>query len=89
MRTLWTVMVFLFSYSIYGIFLTVWTVVLPDIIQFEILGMVSEAGLWLAIGILVGPLEGIMTAIIYFNQRIKKDGLDIEIGLERLNRALL
>ena len=30
------------------------------------------------------PMDGIMRAVIYFNQRIKKDGLDIEIKLYML-----
>ncbi|MCL2372792.1 MAG: hypothetical protein FWC78_05260 [Defluviitaleaceae bacterium] len=30
------------------------------------------------------PMEGIFNAIIYFNQRIKNEGLDIELELERL-----
>ena len=30
------------------------------------------------------PLEGILQATIYFNERIKKEGLDIEVALERL-----
>jgi len=30
------------------------------------------------------PLDGIFHATLYFNQRIKRDGLDIEIKLERL-----
>ena len=30
------------------------------------------------------PLEGIMQATLYFNQRIKREGLDIEAAIERL-----
>ena len=40
----------------------------------------------LAFGIsfLIAPLSGIMPAVIYFNQRIKKEGMGIEIQIERL-----
>jgi len=30
------------------------------------------------------PLDGILVAMIYFNQRIKYEGLDIEIGIDKL-----
>ena len=30
------------------------------------------------------PLDGILIAVLYFNQRIKHEGLDIEIGIDRL-----
>jgi len=39
------------------------------------------------IPLLIGPLDGIMHALIYFNQRIKREGLDIEIALEQLENV--
>ena len=38
------------------------------------------------VAFLVAPLRGIMPAIIYFNQRMKKEGLGIEIQIERLKQ---
>lgn len=34
--------------------------------------------------IIAMPLDGVFSATLYFNQRIKREGLDIEIGLGRL-----
>jgi hypothetical protein len=36
----------------------------------------------------VQPLDGIITAVIYFNKRMKKEGFDIEMRIEELHRAL-
>jgi len=36
------------------------------------------------VAIAVMPLEGVFIAVLYFNQRIKKEGLDIEVKLARL-----
>jgi hypothetical protein len=37
------------------------------------------------VSILAAPLGGIMQSLIYFNQRMKKEGLDIEIKIEKLS----
>ncbi|MCL2841500.1 MAG: hypothetical protein FWE05_12110 [Defluviitaleaceae bacterium] len=37
----------------------------------------------IAANFLIMPLDGIFQTMIYFNQRIKKDGLDIEIAIEK------
>lgn len=92
-RMLWAFLVFLFSYSAQGLIVFV-----VGMIAFSGGAVVDLGDLWLAtgalqfyislfVGILIGPMEGIMTALIYFNQKIKKDGLDIEIGLNRLGRG--
>jgi len=90
LRLLWALLVFLFSYSAQGLVVGV-----VGILAHSAGTVLAFAELWaatgilqfyasLAVSILVGPMEGIMTALIYFNQRIKKDGLDIEIGLSQL-----
>lgn len=93
LRLLWAVLIYLFSYSAQSL------VVLLVAALTAFAGHVIDLGyIWIATGplqfyvslfitILVGPMEGIMTALIYFNQKIKKDGLDIEIGLSRLSRG--
>ena len=58
-------------------FMGLWTV--TSILQVYVSAFVS---------FLTAPMEGILVALIYFNQKIKKDGLDIEIGLERLTRMV-
>jgi len=95
-RMLWAVLVYLISYSAQGLLLAIIAAIA------FLAGNVADIGaLWFAseilqfyislftlfIGIVIGPMEGIMTALIYFNQKIKKDGLDIEIGLHRLMRG--
>ena len=93
LRILWALLIYLFSYSAQGL------VVAAVGLLAALAGQVTDFGyLWFATGplqfyiylfvaILVGPMEGIMTALIYFNQKIKKDGLDIEISLYRLQRS--
>ena len=93
LRLLWALLTMLFSYSaqglivalVGGIALAMGTVIDIGELWFATGGMQFYATLF--VGILVGPMEGIMTALIYFNQKIKKDGLDIEIGIEQLARG--
>lgn len=95
-RILWVVLVYLISYSAQGLLLAIIAAIA------FLAGNVADIGaLWFAaeilqfyislfslfIGIIIGPMEGIMTALIYFNQKIKKDGLDIEVGIQRLIRG--
>ena len=93
LRLLWALLIFLFSYSAQGLLMFL----VAALAAFA--GNIMDFGtLWVTTGplqfyaslfvsILVGPMEGIMTALIYFNQKIKKDGLDIEIGIFRLARG--
>jgi signal transduction histidine kinase len=59
----------------------------------DVLQLYSALGWQYAVSALIStvlqPLSGILTAVIYFNQRIKKEGMDIEIGLEILERERL
>jgi len=43
----------------------------------------------LAISFITMPLDGIFHAVLYFNQRVKREGLDIEVKLERLSHDFL
>jgi len=94
LRILWFFIVLLFSYSAQGLLMLIF-----GIATFIGGDMYSFIGLWtltsifqvyasMAVSLLVAPMEGIMTSLIYFNQKIKKDGLDIEINLERLSKAV-
>jgi len=93
LRVLWFFMVLLFSYSAQGLLMLVF-----GIITFIGGDMYSLIGLWtltsifqvyasMAVSLLIAPMEGIMSALIFFNQKIKKDGLDIEISLEHLSKT--
>jgi energy-coupling factor transporter transmembrane protein EcfT len=37
----------------------------------------------------LGPLEGILTAVVYFNQREAKEGFDLEMAADKLTDAPL
>ncbi|MCL1988471.1 MAG: hypothetical protein FWG64_10970 [Firmicutes bacterium] len=96
-RILWLIMIQLISYSAQGFVLTVTaliTAILGTAADVEGVLMAVSATtsaqfyLSLIIGVLVGPLDGIMTAAIYFNQKIKKDGLDISVRLNLLSRGI-
>jgi len=93
LRILWTILVFLFSYSAQGFIVAlvgVLTVLAGNVVDFGTLWVATSALQFYAlmfVSILIAPMEGIMTALIYFNQKIKKEGLDITIGLDRLRRG--
>ena len=90
LRLLWALIVYLFSYSTQSLIVTVIAVIsmitgnLIDLGALWINTGTLQFYIALLVGILMGPMDGIMTALIYFNQKIKKEGLDIEISLERL-----
>jgi len=94
-RLLWAFLVFLISYSAQSLMIIILAAIAAlagNVIEFaELWFATSSLQIYvsLIVGVLVGPMEGIMTALIYFNQKIKKDGLDIEIGLHRLSRNAL
>lgn len=94
LRVLWFVLVYLFTISAQGLVVT--AIGLFTAIGGGVFDTVAMAELWmntnntqvligLLAGVVLAPLEGIMTALIYFNQKIKKEGLDIEIGLTQLS----
>jgi hypothetical protein len=88
LRMLWFIIVSIFNYSAQGIWGIISGVFAVSPMYVFIGGMVS-ALMMIVIAIVMAPLSGIFPAILYFNQRIKREGLDIEMGLERLyfNRA--
>jgi hypothetical protein len=94
-RVLWMLLVFLFSYSMQGVLMVIISIItvttesaLGDFVQMAALGASINLNMTIAVSVLVGPMDGILTALLYFNQKIKKEGLDIEIGLARLDAAL-
>jgi len=93
LRTLWVIVVYIFSYSAQGLVLAIVGFAaasagnVVDLGQLYIATSGMQFYVSLFAAILLGPMEGILTALIYFNQKIKKDGLDIEIGLDRLSRG--
>lgn len=93
LRLLWALIIYLFSYSAQGLIITIIaiiTMLTGNIIDFGYLLMATGTVQFYAsllVAILMGPMEGIMTALIFFNQKIKKDGLDIEICLNRLAKS--
>jgi len=98
LRLLWFVLVYIFTYSAQGLIMVVFAIAMAiggNLPSGDALGVVWMATstlqtlFSLVVGVLVAPLEGILTALIYFNQKIKKDGLDIEIGIEQLGREVL
>jgi len=90
-RTLWFVATMVIYYSLYGVvnLLSVGVLFLADFFGFAgiVIAMLFN---WVTIivsfvmSFAIMPLGGIVQAVIYFNQRIKKEGLDIEERLERL-----
>ena len=50
------------------------------------LSIVLLYGASMVAGAIVAPLQNIFTAVIFFNQKIKKEGLDIGMALEKLER---
>jgi hypothetical protein len=86
LRVLWLVIVALVSYSAQGI----WGILsgVFDLAPFLIsAGNVISSVAYMLIAFVTGPLGGIFSALIYFNQRIKKEGYGIELGIERLSNG--
>jgi hypothetical protein len=85
LRILWVVVIYIFMYAAQGLWLTVSGIfyISP---AFEYMGMMTSTVMVFLISFLVGPLEGIFPAVIYFNQRIKKEGMDIELCIEGLHK---
>ena len=88
-RVLWFIIIAVITNSAAGILLiSDWLIstfaagVNIELIYFGIASLVNM--LSLGIAFIVAPLRGIMPAVIYFNQRIKKEGMGIEIQIERL-----
>lgn len=90
-RILWTVVVYLFTYSAQGLWALA-TMLINGVsgsafgvsLFMGTAGSLLQSLMTIAVSFLIGPLGGILTALLYFNQRIKKEGLDIEIKLEHL-----
>jgi hypothetical protein len=92
LRALWLAITYLFSYSAQGLWMLLMSVLnaftSSDPMWVFTIGSIVQGLATILIGFLIGPLSGILTALIYFNQRIKKEGLDMEIALTRMARSL-
>jgi hypothetical protein len=84
--------IFAFSMSIRGIismFIVLWGLfadTMPMAVNISallVIWIISFVGPMLA-SLITAPLDGILHALIYFNQRIKNEGLDIEIKIDEL-----
>jgi len=59
----------------------------PNLYTLMIAGIVIQYIISLISSILIMPLSGILTSVIFFNQKIKKEGLDLAMQLEVLERT--
>ena len=92
MRLLWFLIIAIIWTTIYGAFASIGLFVgylsaTFDIgIDYAVIGIITVvSGLAsFAVMFAITPLDGVFQATLYFNQRIKKEGLDIEVRLERL-----
>jgi len=93
-RLMWVLVAFALTFSIQGglQLLTILMALSSDLLglnlttSMAITGMLSMVTMVLSfvVSIAAMPLEGVFSATLYFNQRIKKEGMDIEIALGRL-----
>ncbi|MCL2215729.1 MAG: hypothetical protein FWB91_01785 [Defluviitaleaceae bacterium] len=90
-RAMWYLMIFAASFALQGMFILARDAmaVFSETTGFAMFGFGLLLGLFSSIASIFAtfaltPLDGILQTVIYFNQRIKKDGLDIEIVLEKL-----
>jgi len=98
MRALWVVIILAIWSTAYGA-LTLFSVLvifLLSIVNLGALGVIIIVVLMIAAAIsmfivmfAIMPMDGVFHATMYFNQRIKREGLDIEIRLERLKNDIV
>ncbi|MCL1842267.1 MAG: hypothetical protein FWF79_00460 [Defluviitaleaceae bacterium] len=92
-RSIWYIIVLGFSFSAQGVFslLTVgWGFLAGSVPS----GLLILVGVFISIfagfvgpiivSLVVAPLDGIMQSLIYFNQRMKTEGFDLELRIEKL-----
>ncbi|MCL2356513.1 MAG: hypothetical protein FWC70_05030 [Defluviitaleaceae bacterium] len=90
-RTIWVVVAVIVSTSVQGAFslvnsafsLLAGTVPMLFILSFFVTMFTGLAGPAIS-SIITAPLDGLMQAVIYFNQRIKNEGFDVELQLNKL-----
>ncbi|MCL1999607.1 MAG: glycerophosphoryl diester phosphodiesterase membrane domain-containing protein [Turicibacter sp.] len=92
LRLLWFVLAFILSYSAQGLALLLLAATTDfagenlSVLYFFLASGTLQLYVSLFVGLLIQPIDGILTALIYFNQRIKKEGFDIFVALMRLKR---
>jgi len=92
MRLLWIVIIGVIASSVSGLFIfaSAFAGLLSGLFDFAIddavFGIITAVSGLLSFAVMfaITPLDGIFQATLYFNQRIKKEGLDIEARLEKL-----
>lgn len=89
--TVWFVIIMVLSYS-FEIFFGIGTALGMYFLPQEVAAIMYMSTIWLSylisigISVLIAPLSGIFYTIAYINQRIKHEGLDIELNLNALRR---
>jgi len=90
-RTAWMFSIFAFSFSAQGIFtllgmlITLVAGTAPIGVLFSFFGIIFTSFIGpMVAAMLVAPLDGIMQSLLYFNQRMKHEGFDLELRLEKL-----
>ena len=93
-RIVFTGVILLINYSfsglsgvIIGVSTTLINSFAPNLYGLMVIGMIIQYLVGFITSILIMPLTGIFTAIIFFNQKIKKEGLDLAMQLEILERT--
>jgi len=95
-RFLWLISIFFIFYAAFGVFSLVillgyWLMdtfgsSAMDTLELVAIGVFSITSIIIAFAAL--PLNGIIQSVIYYNQRIKYEGLDIEVMIEAAERDL-
>ena len=92
MRLLWLLIIIAIWATIYGAMASVGLVaaLIFTVLELNVppgligLATVMASLVSFAVSFATAPLNGVFQATLYFNQRIKKEGLDIEVKLEKL-----
>jgi hypothetical protein len=84
-RVIWMLVVYLFSVSAQGVWMLA-EALLSMSPAFMLMGTLVTFLVMMVISLVTMPLDGIFHALIYFNQRIKREALDIELCIEGLPR---
>jgi len=93
MRLLWYTAIMVIAMSFSGVTQALYLLVIflsetfdMGVAGFILIGISLIISMVVSFGVIIAtmPLDGIFVAVLYFNQRIKREGLDIEVKLARL-----
>ena len=90
-RLIWAISVYILTYSAQGLWFAFFALFnnmsgggsLTMTVFIGFMSTMMQSLITIGIGFAVGPLSGILTALLYFRQRINNEGADIEIMLAR------